>query len=283
MKHLPWVIAGGAAAGYLAGTGRSGRGGQRAENVKVRAKGGQTVEGPWGTKTMQVSRITESPPASVFLRDHHQIGHARYQNESWQVSRKVPEADRWSRESYDEIPWKASFDKSFEQRMTEMMGDEYVKPTRQRKESVLPAHLRPEFDRFVLSVLGRTKFIPHREVDYSRYHWDPKATKEVWNPPTAGDIAKWIFAFSSPRGGKHYSSELAQSVTDPGWQVSQELYDVLIPSAQQVWFDNAYLRRQWTTQVRSALTRLKKQGKVFTMTGYRKGKEIKEWALKEYE
>jgi len=238
---------------------------------------GQTVKGPWGTKTMQVAKITET--AYTFMTS--QQGTVRYKNDIWPVSREV----KWDVYGRSDVPWEAT-GKTQSQMFAEWreeLGMSPVDPTPTKRESVLPVHLRPEFDSFVLSILGRTEFSPHTERDFARVHWDPTATKEVWNPPTAGDIAKWIFAYSSVGSHTYYSSELGQHVTDPGWEVSDELQAVLVESGGQVWMDNAYLRRKWTTQVRSALTRLKKQGKVFTMTGYRKGNAIKEWALKEYE
>ncbi len=264
------MVALGAAAAY----GASGRG--RRADRKIPAKRNQTVVGPWGTKRMQVEDILEMD--AVWSGDNSQVGFVRYQNETWMVKRDVS----WRDGSGG--AWKTAYDKSEQQLYAEQLGRVYVKPARQpKKESVLPAHLRPEFDRFVLSILGREAFIPHNEIDFELYGWDKTATKFVWTPPTAGELAEWIFVSSNRTPQRVFSRATGGTVQDPGWQVSEALSDLLSSDITSRWFDSAPLRRKWTTQVRSALMRLKKQGKVFSLTGMRKNREVKEWALKRYE
>lgn len=269
-----------AALGAVAAYGAKGKSAQgRRADRKIPAKRKQTVVGPWGTKIMQVSHISEhdSYASRSGWGDKRQIGFVRYQNATWMVERDVS----WRDGSGG--AWKTAYDKSEQQLIAEGTGRVYTKPAPRPKKSVLPAHLRPEFDRFVLSILGREAFIPHNEIDFGRYRWDKTATKSVWTTPTAGELAEWIFVSSSRTPQLLFSRATGGTVQDPGWQVSAALSDLLSGDITNRWYDSAPLRRKWTGQVSSALARLKKQGKVFSMTSYRNNKEGQEWGLKRYE
>ena len=103
MSYLPW-IAGGAALGYAARSGRRAAHDDDYQKVKGSFRR-QIVEGPWGTKTMQVSSVRQrrwhSDLSAYYLKEpaYKQRGSVRHQGFAYGVER-----------GYDfdfrDLPWK---------------------------------------------------------------------------------------------------------------------------------------------------------------------------------